>query len=126
MTAELIEKLNATLDETERLALAASGPVWIDEIGDVREAGNENWVANAGVRDRQHIVHNDPDSVLRQVAARRKILGWCVDVLTEEPKPIHEGRDMDEIMRDEAVDLAAAATATMLMGWLAEAAGIES
>lgn len=86
--ADLINKLTAALDETERIALAAieGGRCDYPDLHD-----HANWhapsrgdVASCGTilvfadypdeRVVDHIVHNDPAHVLRQVAAHRKIL----------------------------------------------------
>lgn len=77
--ADLVAFIAARLAEDEATAVAASAGPWVDALGDVREPNVAegqpgNWVANAGVTDRAHIARHDPARVLREVAAKRRIL----------------------------------------------------
>lgn len=77
-----VAKLRAALDETERIALAAGGigwrrSRWTQDEGRVETADGDIVVYDEGVPSGDqaaHIVRHDPASVLRIVAAHRKIL----------------------------------------------------
>lgn len=83
MSADLVDRLRAALDETERVARAA-GAAWTlegerDEL--LLDFGGHTTTAIGFYEDdalrpaeAAHIVRHDPASVLRMVAAHRKIL----------------------------------------------------
>lgn len=93
---ELVAWLRAVLDEVERMAKAATpGPWSVDNVifaetilaGDAFTAvvAGGRWGGEASVfnetADAIHIALHDPASALADVAAKRRILGWCVEVI---------------------------------------------
>ena len=105
----LIEKLTAALDETEELATDAA-----EQVGDGNWRQRATGIVTAADPDREvadyaivecidHIVHNDPARVLRQVAAHRKLL------------------DLAKVMHEDYYDNGA----DQLIAVLAETYGIE-
>lgn len=91
MSNELIAKLNAALDEDERVAQEATSGPWSSDIPMAKDGVKavaascgdfEIWVADCryeqmgpmAITNAKHIARHDPASVLRQVAATRKIL----------------------------------------------------
>lgn len=110
---ELREFLTARLADDERIALAVQqrAPwVVVGSYGDegVKEDGY-GWVAtgayNAGMDadDAAHIARHDPARVLRDVAAKRRILEMWEDPadVAHLPDGVVDGRDPDE--RDEQI-----------------------
>lgn len=98
MSDELIAKLNAALDEDERVALSThdADEPWSVEPFQPTEPGGlpgSTWVVNGpdgengvavvqGSFRANHIVRHDPARVLRQVAAIRKVLAAYQDEST--------------------------------------------
>lgn len=90
MSESLVDRIRAALDETERVARAAhyDGQRWYaqDELV-------ERWPADEVVTtaDRKveatHIARHDPASVLRQVAAIRKLLELHEPFIADEDEP---------------------------------------
>ncbi len=94
--SELIERIKAAIDEDERIAIEAtaisgSDPNWVYDENVTPETGpdpiihiggnvipteykrDEGWLHP---RQAMHAARHDPARVLRQVAARRKLLAW--------------------------------------------------
>lgn len=93
---DLIEKLKAAIAEDERIALATGSTEWEAHVylgdGSVREAANDCLIAahrevypecaiSMDGDDARHIARHDPARVLREVAAKRKILELHVRVI---------------------------------------------
>lgn len=64
--SDLVEFLRARLDEDERAAKDAPQSAWSDEYGEFRSRGGELF---------GHVLRHDPARVLREVHAKRKLLG---------------------------------------------------
>jgi hypothetical protein len=107
---DLLERLKEALDETERIANAAASqcgchpptPSWTfadddndgrmviegDPHPDIRTKLTGRW--NKSYHDLfagRHIALNDPASVLRQVAAHRKLIAKHAEALAKHPAP---------------------------------------
>lgn len=100
---DLIERLRAAIDETERVALAATPGPWRVDSEDYAEIiyGNDDmvsvvsggrWGDEASVFDSTadaiHIARHDPASTLRRCAADRKILELHVPVILHAGHPL--------------------------------------
>lgn len=74
---DLLTFLNARLDEDERVALGARGRTWTPEdlAGGITEFHSGTF---------EHIARHDPARVLREVEAKRRIIGLCVGTLEDE------------------------------------------
>ncbi|MGV9803908.1 DUF6221 family protein, partial [Mycobacterium sp. NPDC003449] len=80
---ELVRWLAAQLDEDERIARAAGGDVWRrqDDSSDtvaIYDSKGEPVVYDEGwptEEQQAHIVRHDPARVLREIDAKRRILG---------------------------------------------------
>jgi hypothetical protein len=75
---DLVERIRAALNETERVARAVTAEGWHEDI-----AKPEGW-NEYDEAVREHIVAHDPERELRMVAAHRKILDECVRTLEHE------------------------------------------
>ena len=84
MADDLVARLRAALDETERIALAVADEQWAEDVA-AAEGWNEYHEAV-----RMHIVRHGPASVLRMVAAHRKILDEVVKADAESQKDPYE------------------------------------
>lgn len=73
---DLIERLRAAIDATERIAQAASGDSVFDGTGIVTGPRGSAVLLSTAAR---HIARHDPASVLRRCAADRKILDWLAE-----------------------------------------------
>lgn len=79
MSDDLLDRLNAALDERERLARAATPGPWHALDGGVVDDDHEQWpVADTDSKhnreDRVFIAANDPTHVLRVITAHREVL----------------------------------------------------
>lgn len=87
MTTDPLAFLTAALDAAQRDAEAASGafPVWDwdDMAREVRDWDNAGTVAFLSVRPMYgpHIARHDPQATLRRIAADRKTLAACEEIL---------------------------------------------
>jgi hypothetical protein len=76
---------HAKAEEVARLAADDDGPEWEDEGSAVYQKGTNNpivvgpWTGYLPDGERQHIALHDPASVLRRVAAERRILAEHAD-----------------------------------------------
>ena len=123
MSTSDAERLRAGLDEDEAVAKAAWPGPWTYET-EVGGFGPVGWVrvplpphkgaytgltrfTPLGTQDAEtcaHIARNDPASRLRDIAAKRHILALYEEQAGYDlPEGVHDGRDPDERMRDEAV-----------------------
>lgn len=112
----LVEQIRAALDEDERIASRAAkahegAPSWCFNPGneDVEPAAflgkrslYSDYHGNEGLMpsEVEHIARFDPARVLREVAAKRKILAKHAEVLARHPAPPGEANDL-------AIELAA-------------------
>lgn len=81
MSDDLVSRLSETLDEAERVAVAAQALCW-EARGDcvIVDDGNPDTPLVARMRsqgNRVHIARWDPQAVLRLVAAHRKLVAKC-------------------------------------------------
>lgn len=77
-TPDLVTRLLAAIEETERIAHGASR--WSEGASEWADGGEPDWV---------HIAHHDPTTVLRRCAADRKIVACyqrATDALKEAPR----------------------------------------
>lgn len=76
MSADLAARLLAAVEETERIANAATGGAWTAYRNRGVFAGvlDRDWVAGTDPADATHIARHDPAAVLRRCASDRKIL----------------------------------------------------
>ena len=110
---DLVAFLRARLDEDEAAARAAAsvaGPGWHSEVAwgeDIPQmvvrGDGDAWLAATGTADDEElgpfIARHDPARVLREVAAKRAILGDYEEAAERPydlPEGIHDGRDDDE------------------------------
>lgn len=94
--SDLTAFLTARLDEDEAAAKAAAGPDWFldsaedDDKRDIRcpstlYPGRLAVADGVHSEDAEHIARHDPTRVLREVAAKRAILGQYEDVAEWDP-----------------------------------------
>lgn len=86
MSGDLIDRLNAALDERERLTRAATPGPWHALDGGVVDDDHEQWPVSGtetkrNREDRVFIAANDPAHVLREVAGVRRIVARCAETL---------------------------------------------
>lgn len=86
---DLIAFLRARLDEREARALAASPGPWrpnaehdeVLAVDDILVADGFALSSNQLRATVDHIAGNDPEYVLEDIAAKRQIIGWCIEVI---------------------------------------------
>jgi hypothetical protein len=81
---ELVVWLRAQLDEDERIARSAGLASWqnVDMDGELRDDVNAGTVAyTPRVETRAHIARHDPARVLREIDAKRDIVGDLAEVI---------------------------------------------
>lgn len=97
---DLIEFLRARLDDDEAYARQAfadhndAGPDWIELwSGSVQVGEHEDLVEIGDSGISRHIVRHDPARVLREVEAKRRIIGLLTDpdVYDEDDNPVYLG-----------------------------------
>lgn len=83
MTDDLAAFFAARLDEDEMAAKHATEGVWRDVVSDVRSTPEPYHGGNVATADTMstaaHVARHDPARVLREVAAKRAILGFYVE-----------------------------------------------
>lgn len=123
---DIVEFLTARLDEDEAIATAAKWKHWVPGSGlhpaSVETAepqagwhGERATVANLMAtvgkvqRERQHAVHiarHDPARVLREAAAKRKLLEWCAKAVGSDWSAYNEDRPLPEQIQNLATNAA--------------------
>lgn len=80
----LVTWLRAQVDEDERVALAATASPWVGCFKQVTSAATDPEAEVAGTQRAQtadHIARHDPTRVLAEVAAKRRIIGNCEEII---------------------------------------------
>lgn len=97
---DLAARLLAAIEETERVARAATDGPWTAYATRGVFAGvlDRDWVAGTDPAEAEHIARHDPAAVLRRCEADRRIVEYCEMTLTDKLSEAPESCMADSVL----------------------------